>query len=108
MDNTNEIAEPSGASGGYGYAWQLARNTAIAAALAAAMLFAVRIFASKSRNVTPQAPRGVVTVCSGCGTEWESFDDGPHEPITKCPNCPMSEEEWEALKEEMRKRTEKP
>lgn len=54
-----------------------------------------------------EKPRNV-TVCSGCGTEWESFDNKPSKPITKCPNCPMSEEEWEALKEQMRKRTEKP
>ncbi len=54
-----------------------------------------------------EKPR-TVTVCSGCGSEWVSFDDKPSDPITKCPNCPMSEEEWEALKEQMRKRTEKP
>lgn len=56
-----------------------------------------------------KSPQGYVTVCSGCGTEfWSPSWGGPPKPITKCPNCPMSEEEWEALKEQMRKRTEKP
>lgn len=47
-------------------------------------------------------------MCSGCGTEWWSQSGKKPEPITKCPNCPMSEEEFEALKEQMRKRTQKP
>ena len=62
----------------------------------------------KQRNVTPPKPNEVVTVCSGCGSEWYSYDGKPAEPITKCPNCPMSEEEFEALKEQVRKRRENP
>jgi len=46
----------------------------------------------------------IITVCSGCGTEWESMGPGQPKPITTCPNCPMSPEEFERLKEEMRKR----
>jgi hypothetical protein len=49
----------------------------------------------------PQPPENhtpVVTVCSGCGSEWHSRGPGPHEPIEKCPSCPMSDEEFEALK----------
>lgn len=53
----------------------------------------------------PALPPVVITVCNGCGTKWESYD-GKSEPITKCPNCPMSEEEFEALKETLRKRRE--
>jgi len=48
------------------------------------------------------APQRIVTVCSGCGSEWES--DGPTKPITTCPNCPLSDEEWERLKKQVRDR----
>jgi hypothetical protein len=102
-DNTNRDAEPSPASAGYGYAWQLVQNIAMAAALAA-----VLILVAKSLNAKPRTPQVFVTVCSGCGSEFESYGPGKPEPITKCPNCPMSEDEWEALKEQMRKRNEKP
>jgi len=53
-------------------------------------------------------PKGLymtITICSGCGSEWESF--GPGEPIDKCPNCPMTPEEFEALKEQVRKQKSK-
>ncbi len=103
-DNTNRDAEPSPASAGYGYAWQLAQNIAMAAALAA-----VLIFVAKSISAKPKPSEGFVTVCSGCGTEfWSPNWGGKPKPITQCPNCPMSEEEWESLKEQMRKRAEKP
>ena len=54
----------------------------------------------------PEAPRSVVTVCSGCGSEWTSYGPGDREPITKCPTCPMTPEEFEALKDQVRKRLE--
>ena len=96
MDNMNEIAEPSGASGGYGFAGRFILWVALVAMLAGC-------------NTKQQLPEGYVTVCSGCGTEfWSPSWGGPPKPITKCPNCPMSEKEWEALREQMRKRTEKP
>ena len=99
MTETKDDAEPSGASGGYGCARRLILWAAIVAMLAAGC----------ESNKKPQSPQGYVTVCSGCGTEfWSPSWGGPPKPITKCPNCPMSEEEWEALKEQMRKRTEKP
>jgi hypothetical protein len=54
----------------------------------------------------PQPPENhppVATVCSGCGTEWRAMTGDPSvrvaiEPITRCPECPMSVEEFEALK----------
>ena len=61
--------------------------------------------AAPEQRPTPQ-PAVVVTVCSGCGTEWRSHGDGPHEPITKCPECPMSLDEFEAMKARMRKELE--
>jgi hypothetical protein len=51
---------------------------------------------------TPPAPQRIVTVCSGCGSEWESA--GPAKPITTCPNCPLSDDEWERLKKQVRER----
>ena len=63
---------------------------------------------SLNRPRKPADPVWYVEVCSGCKTEWRSQSGKPSKPITKCPNCPMSEEEWEALKEQMRKRAEKP
>ena len=93
----NDENERSVASAGYGYAGRFLLCLAIVAALAAGC---------ETRNDQPPKPKKVVTVCSGCGTEWWSQSGKPSKPITKCPNCPMSEEEWEALKEQMRKRTE--
>jgi hypothetical protein len=52
----------------------------------------------------PVKPARAVTVCSGCGSKWTAMHDGPMEPITQCPNCPMSDEEFELLKEQARKR----
>jgi nitrous oxide reductase accessory protein NosL len=95
----NDENERSVASAGYGYAGRFLLGLAIVAALAAGC---------ETRNDQPPKPKKVVTVCSGCGTEWWSQSGKPSKPITKCPNCPMSEEEWEALKEQMRKRAEKP
>ena len=57
-------------------------------------------------SVPARAPRAVTT-CSGCGSEWRAMYDGPMEPITQCPNCPMSEEEFERLKESIKRRIEK-
>jgi hypothetical protein len=95
----NDENERSVASAGYGYAGRFLFGLALAAALAVGC----------ESSTKPKSPQGYVTVCSGCGTEfWSPSWGGPPKPITKCPNCPMSEEEWEALKEQMRKRTEKP
>jgi hypothetical protein len=60
------------------------------------------------RPAAPVKPARAVTVCSGCGSEWRSMYDGPMEPISQCPNCPMSDEEFERLKEEVRKRQPRP
>jgi hypothetical protein len=93
-----DSAAMSPASAGYGYAWKLVQNIAIAASLAA-----VLIFVAKSINAKPKPPQGFVTVCSGCGSEFESYGPGKPDPITKCPNCPMTPEEWERLKDELRR-----
>jgi len=62
--------------------------------------------ASKPTPEPVKTPK-VVTVCSGCGSEWTSvFGTGDHKPITKCPNCPMTPEEFEELKDQVRKRLE--
>ena len=58
----------------------------------------------EQRTIKPEMPLRTITICSGCGSEWES--NGPSEPITKCPNCPMTPEEFEALKEQVRQRLE--
>jgi hypothetical protein len=85
---TDEVNEMSAGSRGY-----------LAALLSAAMAFAGCDVASK-----PEPPKPIITVCSGCGTEWESMGPGQPKPITTCPNCPMTPEEFERLKEEMRRR----
>lgn len=60
----------------------------------------------QQRNTKPEKFVPVITICSGCGSEWHSLVPGDVEPITKCPNCPMSMEEFEALKEQVRQRLE--
>lgn len=57
-------------------------------------------------DIKPETSLPTITVCSGCGSEWHSLVPGDVEPITKCPNCPMSMEEFEALKEQVRQRLE--
>jgi len=62
----------------------------------------------------PQAtlpPVDRARVCSGCGTRWTTINPErypwPDKPITQCPNCPMSDEEFESLKEQVRQRQRK-
>ncbi len=59
---------------------------------------------SASNPKPPEQPKPIITVCSGCGSEFESYGPGEPKPITTCPNCPMTPEEFERLKEEVRKR----
>jgi len=47
---------------------------------------------------TPPAPQRIIRVCNGCGTKWRGEDTGP---ITKCPRCPLSQEDLERLKQQM-------
>ena len=58
---------------------------------------------SLNRPRKPADPVWYVEVCSGCKTEWRS--QYPQEPIDRCPECPMSEEELERLKESVRNRS---
>ncbi len=72
-----------------------------------ALLFSLAlpvVAAGCGKAVKHEVRKPVITVCSGCGTEWESMGPGQPKPITTCPNCPMTPEEFERLKEEMRKR----
>jgi hypothetical protein len=62
------------------------------------------VTAGCGRAAKHEVRKPIITVCSGCGTEWESMGPGQPKPITTCPNCPMTPEEFERLKEEMRKR----
>jgi len=57
--------------------------------------------ATASKPAPPPPPKIVVTVCSGCGEPWRGEYTGP---ITRCPNCPLSDEEWERLKKQVRDR----
>ena len=54
----------------------------------------------------------VANVCQGCGAKWypvfHDRDRGPREPITRCPECPMSMAEFEALKAAVRERGQQP
>ena len=70
----------------------------------AALLLATLAFAGCSVTSKPEPPKPIITVCSACGTEWRSYVTGKAKPITKCPECPMTPEEFERLKEEVRKR----
>ena len=54
----------------------------------------------------PAKPKLIAVTCEGCGCVWESYD-GHRDRIKECPNCPMSEEEFERLKEAARNRGDK-
>lgn len=51
----------------------------------------------------PDRPKLIAVTCEGCGCVWESYD-GHRDRIKQCPNCPMSAEEFERLKQEAKKR----
>jgi hypothetical protein len=74
------------------------------------LLMLISVFALHALpDKKPPAPQRVVTVCSGCGSEWVLVssleeDETPMKPITTCPNCPLSTDEFERLKEQVRKR----
>ena len=76
---------------------------AFAAAIFCVAVLALHTLSDRRPNVPPAR---TVTVCSGCGSEWSlvSPADGTMEPITTCPNCPLSEDEWERLKKQVRGR----
>ena len=78
-------------------------GTILAGLLMLISVVALRALPDKSRA----APRRTVTICSGCGSEWSlvsSLDQTPIKPILTCPNCPLSMDEFERLKKEMRER----
>jgi len=80
----------------------------IGGTILAGLLMLISVLALRSLpDKKPPAPQRVVTVCSGCGSEWSlvsSLDQTPMKPITTCPNCPLSMDEFERLKKEMRER----
>lgn len=49
------------------------------------------------------APAEYYSKCLGCGTEFVS--DEQSADVTVCPNCPMSEEEFNQLIEELKRDT---
>jgi hypothetical protein len=80
----------------------------IGGAFLAGLLMLISVLALRALpDKKPLAPQRVVTVCSGCGSEWvlvSSIDATPMTPISTCPNCPLSMDEFERLKEQVRKR----
>ena len=50
--------------------------------------------------VPPDAPKLIAISCECCGCVWETY----LKRIQQCPNCPMSDKEYERLKEEAKKR----
>jgi hypothetical protein len=77
------------------------------------LLMLISVLALRASPDKPRAaPRRTVTICSGCGSEWSlvsSIDGLFHrrltmKPISTCPNCPLSMDEFERLKKEMRER----
>lgn len=76
-----------------------------------ASLALVALLAALWRPQATPTPADRFQVCSGCGTKWETINPErypwPDKPITQCPNCPMSDEEFEALKEQVRQRQRK-
>jgi hypothetical protein len=70
----------------------------------AALLSATLAFAGCSIASKPEPPKPIITACSVCAKEWRSYVTGKAKPITKCPECRMTPEEFERLKEEVRKR----
>lgn len=78
-----------------------------AAKLVAGIAFGVALIAVgvvlASRPGTAK-PLRTVRYCERCGAKWTSFGNKPAPPITKCPECPMSMEEFERLKESVRNR----
>ena len=51
----------------------------------------------------PDRPRLIAVTCEGCGAVWQAYE-GHRERVKACPNCPMSDKEFERLKEEAGKR----
>lgn len=50
------------------------------------------------------SPPPDIRTCEGCGTRWDTPNPEPNpKPIKQCPNCPMTPEEFERLKEQLQK-----
>jgi uncharacterized protein YceK len=61
-------------------------------------LFAVCLALSGCGDpVKPEPHKPIIAVCSGCGSVFESYGPGESEPITECPNCPITREVLDAL-----------
>ena len=85
----------------------------IGGAFLAGLLVLISVLALRALPDSPRAaPRRTVTICSGCGSEWSLVssleeDETPMKPITTCPNCPLSMDEFERMKKEMREKIER-
>jgi len=83
----------------------------IGGAFLAGLLVLISVLALRALpDKKPPAPQRVVTVCSGCGSEWvlvSSLDETPMTPISTCPNCPLSMDEFERIKKALREKIER-
>jgi hypothetical protein len=77
----------------------------IGGSILAVLLMLISVLALRALPLAPPPPR-VVTLCSGCGSEWSlvSPSGGAMKPIHTCPNCPLSMDEFERLKDQVRER----
>jgi len=74
--------------------------------VASAGSIAVLVLALIAGCTAPAQPTPTpdIRICEGCGTRWETPNPEPNpQPIKQCPNCPMTPEEFERLKEQLRK-----
>ncbi len=79
-----------------------ANERSVASAGSIAMLVLALIAGCAAHS--PPQPTPDIRTCEGCGTRWDTPNPEPNpKPIKQCPNCPMTPEEFERLKEQLRK-----
>lgn len=67
----------------------------------------LRRIGEEAEQASEEPSDPAVRKCSGCGAEWKNLGPGPYEPITECPECPMSMDEFQALQKAARERAAK-
>jgi hypothetical protein len=83
----------------------IVRFAAVVALVAGLVAFAAGRWSATPS--TPEQRKPDIRFCEGCGSRWETPNPEPNpQPITKCPNCPMTLEEFEELKDQVRRRSE--